>query len=207
MCRYRKLPVVDTVLEQLIKHVGSEDGSRVEDLPVRQSILNALIRVHPRLWLQPICLSILRLPEFGNIGQDVIDVVLDMLRIYDTTAKPKEFALAVARISDRKHEIRMIGWYFRVLSILGRIDFECLTLDQVLKTDDSMMYRRFITYPGDVLSESVYNVFFTVCCGKIKSLLGYNQYGHKDLAYSMHRCGYVCVKAQVRHTRSGFLEI
>jgi sulfatase maturation enzyme AslB (radical SAM superfamily) len=49
-------------------------------------------------------------------------------------------------------------------------------------------------YPGQRLPESVFNVFFTICCGKIKTLTDSNSFGHKDIAYDINQNIYLCSK-------------
>ncbi len=218
--RYRKSNAIDTILEkmmeslekQLFKELDSWEKSasalfsnlaeRVKfslsaEVPVhiKTNILNTLIRIPKEEWLTPKCLSIMRSPELGGISDISIALILKLIDVYFNSAKPQEFEKFIS-LFDTQTEFKVVSWYFHVLNIINKIDFEPLPSKTIDQIDESMMTVRYVLYPGQDLPMTAYNVFFTICCGKIKTLTGFNEYGHENIAYDMNRNIYVCAKSQ-----------
>ncbi len=197
--RYRKSNAIDTILEKLMESLEKQlfkelEYAIVPDV-VKENILNTMIRVPKSEWLSPLCLSILRTPELGGISEFAVALTLKLIDIYFNSAKPQEFDRFVA-LYDTEVEFKVISWYFHVLNIINKIDFEPLPERTIEQIDEAMMTVRYVLYPGQTLPMSVYSVFFTICCGKIKTLTDFNAYGHENIAYDMNRNIYVCAKAQ-----------
>ena len=162
---------------------------------IKTNLLNILIHVPKDMWIDPLTLSIMRLPEYGGITEFPLAMIVKLIDIYfEGGAKPKEFEHIIA-LFDTGIEFKIISWFFHVLHILDGVDFELLLDKQVEKIDVAMMSTRYVLYPGQALPMTAYNVFFTICCGKIKTLLGPSCYGHEDIAYDAVRKVYVCAKS------------
>lgn len=163
--RYRKSDATGTILEQLI----ARQQTNVElDGATKTALLNALIHVPASEWLEPLSLSMMRV--HGGLSEADIGAFFQMLDLYRINAKPKEYVHVMARLGDEA--VRVSTWYFNVLRILGSIRFE----------------------PWQPVSTPT-SVYFTICCGKIKTLLGSRQYGIEGVAYDMTRDMYVCTKS------------
>jgi hypothetical protein len=196
--RYRPSSVIDTVLGHMMESLEKsiKRGEVIElSIDAKNRIMNALTHVAKQEWLTADCISILRCPEFGGVSEFAVMTVLSLIDVfYESNAKPKEFEHGLSQL--QAHEFSVVSWYFHVLSIISRVEFQALTLNQVTRIDEAMMTSRFILYPGQTLPRSAFNVFFTVCCGKIKTLMGSNDYGHRDISYDIERNTFVCATNQ-----------
>jgi len=210
--RYRKSALVDTLLEKMTDCLEKDIYKSIEflksqehhhpallrridttlDASIKTNVMNALIRAPRQDWLTPRCLSIMHIPEYGGVRASSIQLVLDMMHVYYDSAKPKDFE----RILDEFHvpDFKVVCWYFHVVHLLNRIEFQALTFQQVVQIEGAMA-ERYTLFPGQQLPTHAYSVFFTLCCGKIKTLCGVNEYGHRDIAYDMERNVYVCAKS------------
>lgn len=162
---------------------------------IKTNVLNLLIHVPKSKWIDPLTLSIMRMPDYGGITEIPIILILKLIDIYfNNSAKPKDFEHIIS-LFDTGVEFKIVSWFFHVLHILDGVDFELLLEKQTAQIDMAMMTTRYVLYPGQVLPMTAYNVFFTICCGKIKTLFGSNAYGHEDIAYDSTRRVYICAKS------------
>ncbi len=165
-------------------------------IDIKTNLLNLLIHVPKSMWIDPLTLSIMRVPEYGGITEFPIAMILKLIDIYfNNSAKPKEFEHFIS-LFDTGVEFKIISWFFHVLHILDGVDFELLLDSQTEQIDMAMMTTRYVLYPGQILPQTAFNVFFTICCGKIKTLVGSSAYGHEDIAYDANRRTYICAKSQ-----------
>jgi hypothetical protein len=197
--RYRPSNLVDTLLSCMMSKLEKKtEGGDVSD-KIKNHVLNALTHVPRTDWLTPVGLSILRLEPYGSVSDSAVLVALKLIKTYyKHNAKPKKLESHLKKMGD--YDFKVVCWYFHVLSILGRIDFEPLARGMVDKIDDAMVRSRYVLFPGQECPTSAFNVFFTLCCGKIKTLLGSGCYGHEDIAYDIERNAFVCAKSQKKVT-------
>lgn len=194
--RYRKGNVVHLLL-QMLTSLLENDLYRVRMFDplageIRKNILNLFIRVPEEQWLTPLGLSILKLPEYGNVGNQGIMVILKFMEIYYHTAKPKDFEQQLLDLDT--HDVQVFTWYFHVIHHLQQIQFQPLTNQQTESIDFAMKHNRHILFPGQALPEHAYSVFVTICCGEIKTLQGPYEFGHADVAFDMVHNQFVCTK-------------
>lgn len=197
--RYRPSNLVDTLSSYMMgKLEKKKEGGDVSDA-IKNHVLNALTRVPRTDWLTPVGLSILRLEPYGRVSDSAVLVALKLIKAYyKHSAKPKKLESHLKKMGD--YDFKVVCWYFHVLSILGRIDFEPLAWGIVDKIDEAMVLSRYVLFPGQECPKSAFNVFFTLCCGKIKTLSGPGCYGHEDIAYDIERNAFVCAKSQKKVT-------
>ena len=162
------------------------------DDAIKQKVINTLIRVPATDWTKPICLSIMRLQQYGGVAEDTIQVLLHMIgKYYTKDSKPKNYEMLMGMM--RPRDFVYATWYFHVVSLLNRITFEALPMHQVQQTDEAMLLK-YAVFPRQDLSPFAYDVFFTLCCNRIKTLMGSNVYGHEDIAYDIERDVFLCAK-------------
>lgn len=207
--RYRKTGVIDTLLEKMTdtlekdlykqaerwksQHIHAPLVAVIEkELNVRtkENIMNALIRIPQKDWLTPKSYCILLVPEFGGVRKETLDLLASFIEIYYNSSRPKDYS----NLLNQFHipDFKILCWYFHVISLLGRIDFAPLTMDQVLQIDQAKEKQLF---PGQRLEPHAFTVYFTLCCGKIKTLQNQGNLGHADIAYDQNRHLLVCSKA------------
>jgi hypothetical protein len=187
--RYRKDSVANTLSEQMSKKLTDFEIS----LDIKQNLLNNIIRMRREDWLSPLSLSIMRDPRFGGVSQFTIMAVLKLIDIYYKSAKPKDIENCM-KIFENTEDFKIVTWYFRVVSTIDLIDFDPLTLDMLYQIDNALMTAKFVLCPGQPLPLSVFDIFFTICCKKLKTLTGVNEYGSEGIAYDIITKNYQCAK-------------
>lgn len=187
--RYRKTNVASTLSEQMCKKLVDFD------IPteIKQNILNYVIRMKKDEWLTPLSLSIMRDPRFGGISEFTVMAILKLIDIYYKSAKPKDIENCI-KIFEDSNDFKIVTWYFHVVTIIDVIDFDPLTIGMIEKIDNALMTVKFVLCPGQYLPLSVFDVFFTICCGKLKTLIGFNEYGSEGIAYDIDSKNYQCAK-------------
>ena len=221
--RYRKSGVIDSVYEKMTECLEKDLYKLVEewkcDKPahvslvfldridtdistdIKTNLLNALIRADSADWIT-ICLSIMRVPRFGGVREESIHLIQDIINVYYKSAKPKDFE----HILNQFHvpDFKVACWYFYVIHTLNKVDFQALTMEQVVQIDRAMV-NRYTLFPGQSLPTHAYNIFFTICCGKIKTMQGSQEFGHRDIAYDMETNSFVCAKSHKKSNDDDFV--
>ena len=194
--RYRKTNLVDMLLETLthmlekdLYNVGEFDAM---DTSTKERILNLFMRVPRKEWFTPIALSILKLPEYGNVLNETVWVIFRCIDIYNAAAKPKDLEQQLQQLNT--DDFQVVCWFVYVLSVLQRISFQLLSSDQVESIEYAMCHVRHVLFPGQKLPHHAYSAFVTLCCRQIKTLEGASEFGHADIAYDMDRQLFVCSK-------------
>lgn len=234
--RYRKNNIVDTLLDQMMnsleknlfkeldrwnKKVKKYEKTFSEKLAdakytvselsyeipvaIKTNILNTMIRMKRSEFMSPLSLSILRDERFGGVSEFTIVNVLKLIEIYYESVKPKDFENC-ASLFECSKDFKIVSWYFHVVQILDKIDFDPLTITMIEKIDNALMTEKFTLYPGQSLPLSVFDVFFTICCGKIKTLTGSDKYGHEGIAYNIDQNVYQCAKIHKKILNDDFDE-
>lgn len=226
--RYRKHNVINTILDQMMNSLEKELFKEleswntkikiyekspikfaeellkakeiVEEIPstIKTNILNSVIRMKKNEWITPLSLSIMRDERYGGVSEFTIMIILKLIDIYYNSAKPKDFESCIGLFECK--DFKVVSWYFHVVKIVDKIDFDPLTLDTIENIDYALMTSKFLLYPGQMLPLSVFDVFFTICCGKIKTLTGLNEYGHEGIAYDINENNYQCAKIHKKIT-------
>ena len=169
---------------------------RPEGVTWKENVLNYVLRLEPSQRLTPLSLSVLTLPKYGGIQRSSVETVLKLVHIYYSNDKclPKYFErhIELMNIPD----INVVTWYFNCLSTLEHISLIPLDAETTRRVDWAMRFRRYPTLPGQKLDPSVYNVMISLCCKKIKTLMGSKRYGHFAITYNMDRRLYTCTKSR-----------
>jgi hypothetical protein len=196
--RYRKYDVIQMIKEVLADILETRLYRAELALPDRtahkKELLNLLVRTTRQEWLTPLCLSLMRVSEHS------IYLILKLIdTYYNDDAKPKRIQHLVGLIEVSDFEI--ICWYFHVISILNRISFDVLPQDMVSAIDRAFVNKKYMLYPGREMSKDVFDVFFTICCGKLKTLQGSRKFGHDDVAYNFDNGVHYCSKVTKKHNQ------
>jgi hypothetical protein len=205
--RFRKSNTIEMILEKMVQTLEKElykeeDFSEVvlnqinhpimdssSDNGVKTKILNLLIRVPKEEWLTPLCLSMMRV--YGKVSEHTIYLVQKMIDVYYDNAKPKDFdeIISLFEVDDFK----VVCWYLQVINLLNKLDFDLITKQQVKQIDNAQKY---VLLPGESLPDCAHDVFVTICCQVIKTLMNsYDYYGHENIAYDLDRQQFICSKA------------
>lgn len=200
--RYRKSNIVETVLKmfstRLEKVLFRSGNYEVISPLIKQNILNLFVRMPQEQWLTPLGLSVLRVPDYGNVSTHGIIILLNLISIYFDSAKPQEFEKQLMDLDT--NDFQVFTWFFNVISIVQNIQFQPLSEDQVRSIDHAMMYQRHMLFSGQALPRHTYSVFMTVCCREIKTLMGSRDFGQADVAFDMDHGIFVCTKGHKKIT-------
>ena len=219
--RYRSSNIIDTLLDRMMSSLEKDlykelESQRardpqsihplferyVEEDPkpsVKENILNYMVHVPRDEWLEAKTLSILRAPEFGGVYTETIVLVQRMLSVYYTSAKPKDMTDIVMEF--HIPDFKIVCWYFHVLSLLNRVSFEPVTRQMKRRVHVAMKRVRHIVLPDEPLPPNTYDVYLSLCCGKIKTLTGAQCFGNPNVAYDYQRQRYVCSKTPKKITQ------
>jgi len=162
----------------------------------KENILNFVMRVAPGEWLSAQAISVLTLQRFGGIKTETVAAVVEMIQIYytDDRCLPKQFE---TRIEDLNvPDINVLVWYFNCLALLNQVKLVPLDADTVRQIDYAMKYKRYRLFPGQHLDPQVYEVLISLCCRKIKTMMGSKHYGHDKVTYNMDRRIYTCTRSR-----------
>lgn len=144
---------------------------------IKQNILNYLIKVPKDYRFQYMTLSALTLPQYGNIYPKSIAVYSEMIHIYNGTAKPKNMFTVIDQLPLK--DFFVLYWYTSVLCVLQSIDFIVLPVTTTGQIEQAMRTRRYVV-PNEIpLDDSVYDIYVCICCKKLHTLSGKNEYGHE----------------------------
>lgn len=148
-------------------------------LPVKQNILNLLVKMPIEDRYTYMTFLTLCLPEYGTISESSTTIMYELIHIYQGTAKPKKMSLLINRLPLKDYLV--ILWFFQVLSILENIQFIPIPKAIARLTYQSMKKGRYMVYPTVELDDSVYDIYMCICCKKLHTLCGKNQYGHEKM--------------------------
>lgn len=196
--RFRKSNTIDMILEKMTQTLEKEIYKRVEDqdhpnTEIKTKLLNLLTRIPKEEWLSSLSLSMMRV--HGKVSEHTVFLVQRMIDVYyNSNGKPKEFEQVLSLFELR--DFKVVCWYFQVISLLNKIDFDFITHQQVQDIDYALATKKYIMLPGEKAPSCVNDVFFTICCQVIKTLINsYDFYGHENIAYDLDRGQYICSKA------------
>lgn len=206
--RYRKTNLVETLLEtftsMLEKDLYQVGEFEAMNVATKERILNLFLRVPRSEWFSPMALSILKLPEYGDVSNESIIVLLECVQGYDNDVKPKELVQKLELLDT--DDFQVFCWFIFVLSVLQKISFQLLSADQVESIEYAMRHVRYILFPGQRLPKHAFSAFVTLCCRQIKTLQGTNEFGHSDIAYDMDEGIYVCSKTHKKESYTDFVD-
>jgi hypothetical protein len=182
--RYHKKGVIESLLEitkpRLLSNYMDSAERSTGIMEVKEQILNRLLFTNPSEWLQV---------EGLPISDETRELVLKMLNIYQTNAKPQNFKSLIDGIPFE--EFQIITWYFNIINKLQQLDFESVTLSHIDQLDETKKRNLYI---GEHISPYAYDVFVSLCCNKIKTLQSNREYGHDNVSFDIERNMFVCAK-------------
>lgn len=165
------------IYEDMISNASGNYENYALNLPVKQSILNLLVKMPVEDRYSYMTFLALTLPEYGGISEGSIDVIHELMRIYSGTAKPKKMSLMIRELPVKDYLV--ILWFYQVISILENIQFIPIPKSLAKMINESMKRSRYLVYPTMDIDDSVYDIYMCICCKKLHTLCGLNQYGHE----------------------------
>jgi hypothetical protein len=153
-------------------------------------ILNLLIRMPPSERLTLRAFQVLTLNEYGGISDQCVTLLCELVKIYHEKAVPKEFRNRIDKIS--MPHFMVACFYFNMVALLEKISFVPLDAETVRRTDEAMVRRRHLLFPGQDVPERIYDVSVALCCEKVCTLMGFGKHGEKKVAYDIEKQMYVC---------------
>ena len=190
--RYRNKNMIGKIYDNMINvlekviYKNCANISQIDE-EIKLEILHHLIRVPKQEWMNLLCIK-----AITNIGDDNLYLMSKLQEVYYTTAKPKSFEAIIDLFTIKDFQI--LCWYMRIINTLNKIDFEILPLSMVKNIDHAMTTNKYILLPHTHITTDVYNVLFSICCGTIKTICGYREYGNTNVAYDIEKRLYLCSK-------------
>lgn len=157
---------------------------------MKEFVLNVLVKIQPARRMHPETIALLMDERCGGITRVSVETLTRVLRLFreDQPQKAIRQQLDQLMVSD----VRALAWFFGVCVYLERISFAPLHHAYVDAVDRAMVSVRHPLFPGQPLSPTVYDVVYTLCCNRIKTALGKNAFGHKDVAYELQTGTIIC---------------
>jgi hypothetical protein len=147
-------------------------------------------------------------PELGGIEPESVAALHRTRQIYATRSSPKSITNSIENMP--VHDIRIIAWYFNVLNRVGDIHLFPLDLNTVNRQIHAMRTNRYRLMDDEPVPETAWNVYVTICCGRITTFADQATVGNLRLAYNIATGEYVCnkkmgrtMKAKASATASG----
>lgn len=159
---------------------------------VKSNILNLLLRVPSEERLSPMLFNALRFPQYGGICKYTASILQKLADMYQDRPMPNEIYTRLGRCDTQ--DLRVVAWTFNCLTRLDRIRFAPLDIDSIQQIHDAMLTKRFIFYPGQAIPNNIYDIYYALCCNKIRTLFERDQYGSRDMSFDMERQSFVCKK-------------
>lgn len=186
---------MQTAVEECIKHKKMFDFEMSPEIKI--NIINYVIRLMPNERLN---FQALASPELGGISMTAVYVLHKCKAIYEVRSAPKDHKVQLLSVTIR--DLRIINWYFNIITKIGRLRLIPLDVEMVDSIAYAMRTVRYCLHPEEPLSDNVYRVFYSLCCGKIKSLpVGevinkrtQLKFGTLEVSYDPPTQNYVCVK-------------
>jgi hypothetical protein len=188
--RYQKLDLIHTLHEKMshrLENMKITDEEMLSDY-VKTNILNELIYTQEARWLEKHYFSAILCQErYGSIEPKSADRFEQIIGLYAKVAKPAAYVKQLVEIDRR--DFQVLAWYVFVVKTLQAFKFEPISLEWYTQLQEISMRGKRLWTP------KVYDVFGTICCNKIKSLIGVEEYGTNNVAFDPTTCTYVCAKA------------
>jgi hypothetical protein len=178
------------------------------DTHTKTNILNLLLKTERHNWLHVTSLCIMKV--HGNVSDHAIYLIEKLVHIYYNSARPKDYENVVDLFE--VNDLKVVCWYFRVIASLNKIDFQLLTDKQIKDIDYAIATNKYMLFPGQTVPDIGYNVYISICCGKIKTLQGSEKFGHENIAYDIENHTYLCSKTpkkiiDYKNEEYGFAEV
>lgn len=187
----------DSFPEEVLSMSSASLHTDYPSIETKTTLLNLLVRVPKDEWLTTLSLSMMRV--HGNVSEHTIYLVQRLMDVYYDNAKPKDFDYIISLFE--VDDFKVVCWYLQVISLLNKIDFDFITEKQVAQIDYAIANKKYVLLPGEYPPECSHDVFFTICCQVIKTLMNsYDYYGHENIAYDLDNHQFICSKA---HKKAG----
>lgn len=160
---------------------------------VKEQILNYLVKIPPAERLTPLSLSVLTDTGYGGVRKETIRILLEMIDLYHRDALPKAVQQCFGKMAIE--DVRAVAWYFGVCVSLEQITFIPLDYKTAKNIDYAMSHIRYPLIPGQTLDPRVYDVLYSICCKRVKTVLGKNCFGHREVVYDLQNRIILCDKA------------
>lgn len=164
------------------------------------NILNELISLEPEMRLTKPALSMMLDPAYGGILPSCLDLVCELVNVYNQKCLPACFRARIDQMSMANFAV--FCYYVNAVAVLDKISFIPLDADTVKRTDFAMMHKKHHIRPGDILLPSVYDICIAICCEKICTVMNIpGAFGAKKISYDIERDAFVCSRRKHLHQK------
>lgn len=182
----------ETVLQVELARARETRNQLVTELPksIKDAILNLLVRIVPEERRKAMAIGALRLDRYGGISDTAVCVMIRMFDIYRESSLKQAFHAELRRLN--VHEIRVVAWYFHVMSLLENISFAPLDYETTIQITRAMRHKRLGLHDAEPMPPYAWDVVFTLCCGKLPTYREQDCHGHELIAYDMALRSFTC---------------
>ena len=156
-------------------------------------IINLVMRLTYMERMSLEAFSLLRLEEYGGIGDQTVSIMCDLVRMYyDKKCLPQHFLERFRSMLAK--DFMVVCYYFNMAALAETIQFVPLSAELVKATDEAMMAKRHRLYPGEEVPSTMYDVCISLCCRKISTMMGTGKHGVKMVAMDIENDAFVCAR-------------
>lgn len=157
----------------------------------RSAIVNVLLHTPTHLHLTREAFAMLQRPELGGASPACVEQMCELVDVYHVRrGVPKEFRQAIDAMEVR--DFVLACFYLNICAQLERITFVPLDAETVQRTDAAVCQVRHGLAPGQEVPESVWDVYVSLCCRRVCTLMGKGRFGNRKVAFDMERQCFVC---------------
>ncbi len=164
---------------------------------IQVNIIDYMVRAKPseRLRFEAMLSS-----HLGQVSLASVQVMYRTLHIYRTRSSPKSLETQVTSLG--VGDFRVFSWFFNVLMRIEKISVIPLDVDTVSDIGQAMRSTRYHLFPDEPLPDSAYDIYVTICCGRICTFSDTATYGNFRLAFDPLTRNFVCAKKSKRAARA-----
>ena len=166
-------------------------SSHIDCVP-KSAILNALLKIPVHLRMTRDAFAILTHPKYGGATARLVDDMAQLVDIYHCKrGVPKEYERCILAMNSR--DAVLATYYMAMTAQLDRISFIELDADTVARTDAALIHVRHRLAPTQTVhSGDLYDVYVSLCCKRVCTMMGRGRFGNRKVALDMERGRFVC---------------
>lgn len=173
---------------------------------IKVNIINYLLRLSPPERLR---FDALLDPSLGGVSRAAVHVLHRCYEIYQMRSAPKDLRAQLKSVKFKDQAV--INWYFNILTKIERISLMPLDAETTERINYAMRTQRFCMHPMEELPADAFKVYYTLCCGTIKSMpvaekpqkKAQRIFGTIEVSYNPAIKNYVCVKKVKKTPQNG----
>lgn len=187
----------DVGIEEYIQMIGQDTE---QDILSKENILNLLVKIPESQRYTALTISVLQLPDYGNVKRETLENVLQLVQDYSAIMKPMDVRNIVKNIPYQ--EFTIVLWYFHVITLLEKITLIPLPEPVVNNTDMALFHNRYNLLPEQEMSPSVYDVHVSLCCGYVKTLDRIYSFGTSKIVYDIDEQTISCAHSKSKSQKN-----